>query len=235
LTLSIIPVAGIPEITAGATLGPLIATAAAEQGTPLADRDCLVVTQKIVSKAEDRLVPLDHDDPDARRALVESESVRILRRRGDLIISETRHGFVCANAGVDLSNVDDGSAALLPLDSDRSAHKIRQSIRAASGVDVAVVVSDTFGRAWRHGLTDVAIGVSGLAAVIDLRGESDAHGRELHVTEVALADEVASAAELVMGKAKAVPVAIVRGLDPSWFRDGSVRELIRAPRDDLFR
>jgi coenzyme F420-0:L-glutamate ligase/coenzyme F420-1:gamma-L-glutamate ligase len=213
----------------------MIATAAAEQDTPLTDRDCLVVTQKIVSKAENRLEPLDHADLAARRALVERESVRVLRRRGDLIISETSHGFVCANAGIDLSNVDDGYAALLPVDSDRSAHGIRQSIKAATGVEVAVVVSDTFGRAWRHGLTDVAIGVSGLAAVVDLRGETDAKGRELQVTEVALADEVASAAELVMGKSRAVPVAIVRGLAPSWFRDGTVKELIRAPRDDLFR
>jgi coenzyme F420-0:L-glutamate ligase/coenzyme F420-1:gamma-L-glutamate ligase len=235
VTLSIIPVEGIPEVSPGAVLGPMIATAAAAQGTPLADRDCLVVTQKVVSKAENRLVPLDHADLAARRALVERESVRVLRRRGDLIISETRHGFVCANAGIDLSNVDDGYAALLPVDGDRSAHGIRKSIEAAIGVEVAVVVSDTFGRAWRHGLTDVAIGVSGLAAVVDLRGETDALGRELHVTEVALADEVASAAELVMGKSKAVPVAIVRGLDPRWFRDGTVKELIRAPRDDLFR
>jgi len=233
--LTIIPVAGIPEIKPGDRLGDLITTAAAAQDTPLADRDCIVVTQKIVSKAENRLVALDHEDLAARRALVEGESVRILRRRGDLIISETRHGFVCANAGVDLSNVDDGYAALLPVDSDRSAHRIRNTVRIAAGVDVAVVISDTFGRAWRHGLTDVAIGVSGLAAVVDLRGGRDAKGRELHVTEVAVADEVASAAELVMGKAAAIPVAIVRGLDAEWFRDGTVNELIRAPRDDLFR
>ncbi len=179
--------------------------AAAAQDTPLAERDCIVVTQKVVSKTEGRLVPLDHDDLAARTALVEQESVRIIRRRGDLIISETRHGFVCANAGVDLSNVDAGVAALLPVDSDRSAHRIRSAIRAAAGIDVAVVISDTFGRAWRHGLTDVAIGVSGLAAVVDLRGETDARGRELHVTEVALADEVAGAAELVMGKAAGDP------------------------------
>jgi coenzyme F420-0:L-glutamate ligase/coenzyme F420-1:gamma-L-glutamate ligase len=233
--LTIIPLDGIPGIRPGDALGELIVTAATAQDTPLADRDCLVVTQKVVSKVEGRLVPLDHEDLDARRALVEQESVRILRRRGDLIISETRHGFVCANAGIDLSNVDAGSAALLPVDSDRSAHRIRSAIRATAGVDVAVVVSDTFGRVWRHGLTDVAIGVSGLGAVVDLRGQTDALGRELHVTEVAVADEVASAAELVMGKAAAIPVAIVRGLDPSWFRDGSVRELIRAPKDDLFR
>lgn len=233
--LTIIPVAGIPEIRPGDALGEAITAAAAAQETPLLAGDCIVVTQKVVSKVENRIVALDHEDLDARRELVERESVRILRRRGDLIISETTHGFVCANAGIDLSNVEDGFAALLPVDSDRSAHRIRSTIRVAIGVDVAVVISDTFGRAWRHGLTDVAIGVSGLAAVVDLRGQEDAKGRELHVTEVAVADEVASAAELVMGKAAAIPVAIVRGLDTTWFRDGSVNELIRAPRDDLFR
>ncbi len=233
--LTIIPIAGIPEVRPGDSLGELIVRAASAQDTPLVAHDCLVVTQKVVSKAEDRLVPLDHDDLAARTALVEQESVRIIRRRGDLVISETRHGFVCANAGVDLSNVDRGVAALLPLDADRSAHRIRNAIRAADGIELAVVVSDTFGRAWRHGLTDVAIGVAGLAAVVDLRGERDSRGRELHVTEVALADEVAGAAELVMGKAAAVPAAIVRGLEAEWFRDGSVRELVRAPRDDLFR
>lgn len=233
--LTIIPLAGIPEVQPGDGLGELIRRAADTQETPLAERDCVVVTQKVVSKTEGRLVPLDHDDLAARTALVEQESVRIIRRRGDLIISETPHGFVCANAGVDLSNVDRGFAALLPVDGDRSAHRIRGAIRAAAGIDVAVVISDTFGRAWRHGLTDVAIGVSGLAAVVDLRGEEDSRGRELHVTEVALADEVAGAAELVMGKAAGIPAAIVRGLDADWFRDGSVRELIRAPRDDLFR
>jgi coenzyme F420-0:L-glutamate ligase/coenzyme F420-1:gamma-L-glutamate ligase len=233
--LTVIPVPGLPEIGEGDALGDLIADAAVAAGAALAARDCLVVTQKIVSKAERRIVPLDHDDLAARTRLVEQESARILRRRGDLVISETRQGFVCANAGIDLSNVDDGTAALLPVDGDRSAHRIRNAIRARSGVEVAVVISDTFGRAWRHGLTDVAIGVAGLAAVVDLRGAPDAHGRELRVTEVAVADEVASAAELVMGKASAIPVAIVRGLDPTWFREGSVRELVRPPRDDLFR
>ena len=235
MTLTIIPIRGIPEIAAGDEIATLVAEAASRQKTPLADGDCLVVTQKIVSKAEDRLVPLDPDDAAARRALVESESVRILRRRGDLIISETRHGFVCANAGVDLSNIAEGQAALLPLDSDRSARHVRDALRARHGVEVGVIISDTFGRAWRNGLTDVAIGVAGVAAVVDLRGEHDALGRELLVTEVAVADEVAGAAELVMGKSTGVPAAIVRGLDETWFRDGSVRELIRHPNDDLFR
>ncbi len=209
--------------------------AAEAQQTPLVGGDCLVVTQKVISKAEGRLVALDPDDRDARRALIESESARVLRRRGDLIISETRHGFVCANAGVDLSNVEAGSAALLPVDADRSARHVRDAVRARIGVDVAVVVSDTFGRAWRLGLTDVAIGVAGLAGVVDLRGETDGLGRELQVTEVAVADEVAGAAELVMGKADRVAAAIVRGLDARWFRDGSARELVRAPGEDLFR
>jgi coenzyme F420-0:L-glutamate ligase/coenzyme F420-1:gamma-L-glutamate ligase len=235
VTLTIIPIEGIGEIRPGDELAVFIAAAAEEQDTPLADGDCVVVTQKIVSKAENQLVPLDPDDLDARRELVESESTRIVRRRGDLIISETRHGFICANAGVDLSNVEAGWAALLPVDADRSAKHIRDALRARTCVDVAIVVSDTFGRPWRNGLTDVAIGVSGLAAVVDLRETPDATGRMLHVTEVAIADEIASAAELVMGKARSVPAAIVRGLDASWFRDGSVRELIRPAPDDLFR
>ena len=235
MTLSIIPVAGLPEVRPGDELAALLHAAATGQDTPLADGDCVVVTQKVVSKAEGRLVPLDADDREARRRLVDAESVRVLRRRGDLIISETPHGFVCANAGVDLSNVATGFAALLPVDPDRSARHIRDALRARAGVDAAVIVADTFGRAWRHGLTDVAIGVAGLAAVVDLRGATDALGRELQVTEVAVADEIAGAAELVMGKAARVAAAIVRGLDPSWRRDGSARELVRAPGDDLFR
>jgi coenzyme F420-0:L-glutamate ligase len=235
VTLTIVPVEGIGEVAPGDELAVLIADAANAQGTPLLAGDCLVVTQKVVSKAEGRLVPLDPDDLDARRELVESESVRIVRRRGDLIISETTHGFVCANAGVDLSNVENGWAALLPVDADRSAKHVRDALRARAGVELAVIVSDTFGRPWRHGLTDVAIGVSGIAAVVDLRATPDGKGRLLHVTEVAVADEIAAAAELVMGKAAGVPAAIVRGLDASWRREGSVRELIRPSQEDLFR
>ena len=234
-SLQVIPVHGIGEVTPGDEIAALVADAAAAQGTPLLDHDCVVITQKVVSKAEDRLVPLDTDDPDARARLIEAEAVRIVRRRGDLVIAETTHGFVCANAGIDLSNVDDGFAALLPVDSDRSAHHIRNALRARYCVDVAIIVSDTFGRPWRLGLTDVAIGVAGIAAVVDLRGTADDRGRILQVTEVAIADEVASAAELVMGKAAAVPAAIVRGLDAAWFRDGSARDLVRNPQEDLFR
>lgn len=233
--ITLLPVRGIPEVRPNDRLADLVANAADAQDTPLRDGDCLVVTQKVVSKAEDRLVVIDPADRDARRALVESESVRILRRRGELMISETRHGFICANAGVDFSNVDDGHAALLPVDSDRSANGIREALRATRRVDVAVVISDTFGRPWRNGLTDVAIGVAGLIAVVDLRGTEDARGRELQVTEVAIADEIAGAAELVMGKASAVPAVIVRGLDPAWFGPGRARDLVRAPADDLFR
>ena len=233
--LHVLPIGGIGEIRPGAALGPVIVDAARAQDTPLLDADCLVVTQKIVSKAEDRLVPLDHADFAARAELIASETVRVLRRRDELVITETRHGFVCANAGVDLSNVDEGYAALLPVDGDRSAHRIRNAIRAAAGVDVGVVISDTFGRAWRHGLTDVAIGVAGIAAVVDLRGETDDRGQELRVTEVAIADEIAAAAELVMGKSAGIPVAVVRGLEPDWFRDGSYKDLIRPADQDLFR
>jgi coenzyme F420-0:L-glutamate ligase/coenzyme F420-1:gamma-L-glutamate ligase len=233
--LTVFPVEGVPEVRPGDVLAELLVAAARAQDAPFEPRDCVVVTQKVVSKAEGRVVPLDATDASARRALIESESARVLRRRDELVISETRHGFVCANAGIDLSNVDDGYAALLPVDPDRSARRIRDGIRAHAGVDVAVIVSDTFGRAWRVGLTDVAIGVSGLAAVVDLRGQPDAHGRELQVTEIALADEIAGAAELVKGKAANVPAVVVRGLDDSWFREGSARELVRPPGEDLFR
>ena len=196
----------------------------------------MVVTQKVVSKAEGRLVPLDPGDLVARRQLVLSESTRVLREREGLIISETRHGFVCANAGIDLSNVADGQAALLPVDPDRSARHIRDALKARTGLQLGVVISDTFGRPWRIGLTDVAVGCAGVAAVVDLRGTRDASGRELAVTEVCVVDEMAAAAELAKGKASAVPVVVVRGADRSWFRESSVRSEVVRPHDqDLFR
>ena len=229
--LQILPVLGLPEVRPGDVLARLLAPVAG-----LEDGDVLVVTQKVVSKAEGRLVPLDPDDLGARRALVEAESVRVLRRRGDLIVSETAHGFVCANAGVDLSNVEHGWAALLPIDADRSARRIRDGLRAAVGVEVAVIISDTFGRPWRMGVTDVAIGCAGVAGVVDLRGTDDHHGRPLQVTEVCIVDELAAAAELVMGKATGTPAAIVRGVEPAWLRTGSVAaEVVRPPGEDLFR
>ena len=227
--IEILAVAGLPEIRPGDDLAAIIAGA-----VDLVDGDVVVVTQKVVSKAEDRLVDIDPEV--GHRPLVERESVRILRRRGDLVIAETEHGFVCANAGVDLSNVEGGQAALLPVDSDRSARRIRDALRHRFSVDVAVVVSDTFGRPWRRGVTDVAIGCAGLRPVVDLRGTTDALGRELQVTEVAVVDEIAAAAELVMGKAAGVPVAVVRGIDPSWFGDGSVvDDVVRSADEDLFR
>jgi coenzyme F420-0:L-glutamate ligase / coenzyme F420-1:gamma-L-glutamate ligase len=233
--IQLIPVAGIGEIRPGDNLAEVIADAI-RQGEPLQDGDVVVVTQKVVSKAEGRLVDVDPDDPLSHKAVVEQESVRVIRRRGDLIMSETRHGFICANAGVDLSNVARGQAALLPLDSDRSARRIRDVLRARLGTTVGVIVSDTFGRTWRRGVTDVAIGVAGVAGVVDLRGTEDALGRTLMVTEVCVADEIAGAAELVMGKSAGIPVAIVRGVDPSWLRDGSVaREVVRPHAEDLFR
>lgn len=234
--LTIWGVDGIPEVRPGDNLGEIIAEACRDEPNgPLLRYDVLVVTQKVVSKAEGRLVDVDPDDPVSHKRLVEDEAVRIVRRRGDLIITETAHGFVCANSGVDLSNVERGRAALLPKDSDRSARRVRDVVRARLGVEVGVIVSDTFGRAWRKGLTDVAIGVAGIAGVVDLRGTPDALGRVMQVTEVAVADELASAAELVMGKSAGVPVAVVRGADPSWFRESTVSELIRPPQEDLFR
>ncbi len=235
--ISLLPVPGVPEVRPGDVLADLLVDAlAAADGLTLADGDVVVVTQKVVSKAEGKLVAVDPDDPLAHKVLVEQEAVRVLRRRDTLVITETRHGFVCANSGVDLSNVDSGWAALLPDDSDRSARRLRDGLRARLGVEVGVVVSDTFGRTWRQGVTDVAIGCAGVAAVVDLRGSSDALGRELAVTEVAVADELAAAAELVMGKASGVPMAIIRGVDPSWLREGSVQgEIIRPHRMDLFR
>jgi len=230
--LQILPVEGIGEVRPGADLSRLIAAAAPD----LADGDVLVVTQKVVSKAEAQLVPLDPRDPDSKARIVEGESVRILRRRGELMISETRHGFVCANAGVDLSNVEEGWAALLPEDPDRSARRLRDGVRARMNVEVAVVISDTFGRVWRRGLTDVAIGCAGIRAVVDLRGTPDAFGRELAVTEICVVDELAAAAELVMGKSSGICAAVVRGVDPTWLGRGEVvGEVVRAPAEDLFR
>ncbi len=229
--LQVVPVEGMPEIRPGDRLAELLS-----QHADLAAGDVVVVTQKVVSKAEGRLVALDALDLDARRRLIEEQSTRVLRRRGELVVSQTPHGFVCANAGVDLSNVPEGSAALLPVDADRSARRIRDGLRARTGLEVGVVVSDTFGRPWRQGVTDVAIGCAGIAAVVDLRGTTDASGRPLAVTEVAVADELAGAAELVMGKARGVPAAVLRGVDATWFREGSVRaEIVRPPGEDLFR
>ncbi|MDA8291987.1 MAG: coenzyme F420-0:L-glutamate ligase [Actinomycetota bacterium] len=229
--LTVLGVTGMPEVVRGDSIADLVLDRA-----ELVEGDVLVVTQKVVSKAEGRVVAFDPGDPDAKRRIAESEAVRVLRRRGELVVTETRHGFVCASSGVDLSNVAEGRAVLLPVDPDRSSRRIRDRIRARAGVRVGVVVSDTFGRAWRRGLTDVAIGCAGVAAVVDLRGTRDALGRELSVTEVCVVDEIAGAAELVMGKASGIPAAVVRGVDPALLRDSSVRdEVVRPYGEDLFR
>jgi coenzyme F420-0:L-glutamate ligase/coenzyme F420-1:gamma-L-glutamate ligase len=237
--LSVRAVTGIGEVHPGDDLAELIAAASAptaSAGPRVLDGDVVVVTQKVVSKAEGRMVAIDEADPGAKRRLVEGEARRILRRRDELMITETRHGFVCANAGVDLSNVAAGHAALLPQDPDRSARRIRAGLRHRLGVDVAVLVTDTFGRAWRRGVTDVAIGCAGIAAIVDLRGTHDTQGRELVATEICVVDELAGAAELVMGKDREVPVAIVRGVPAAWLRPGSViAEVVRRPEEDLFR
>jgi len=227
--IRLLPVEGMGEVHPGDEIADLII-----DRVELQEADVVVVTQKIVSKAEGRLEKVV--DEEERLRLIERESVRVLRRRDELVISETPQGFVCANAGIDLSNVDDGVAALLPADADRSARHIRDALVARAGLTVAVVVSDTFGRPWRRGLVDVALGCAGVAAIVDLRGTADTRGRTLQATEVAIADELASAAELVMGKDRNVPVAVVRGVDRSWFRESSVRtEVVRPHGEDLFR
>ncbi|MGH9105451.1 MAG: coenzyme F420-0:L-glutamate ligase [Acidimicrobiales bacterium] len=229
--ISLVPVTGMGEVSPGDEIADLVLAA-----VELASYDVLVVTQKVVSKAEGRLAEIDESDPGARRKLVLSEAARVLRERDGLLITETRHGFVCANSGVDLSNMAPGRAALLPVDPDRSARHIRDAVRARTGAVVGVVVSDTFGRPWRNGLTDVAIGCAGIAAVVDLRGTTDTAGRPLVATEVCLVDELAAAAELVKGKSSGVPAVVVRGVDPSLFREASVRaEVVRPHRFDLFR
>jgi coenzyme F420-0:L-glutamate ligase/coenzyme F420-1:gamma-L-glutamate ligase len=232
MTVQLIPLTGIPEIGDGDDVAAAVLAAAGAAGVAWQNGDVLVVTHKIVSKAEGRVVPVT-DDAGYRR-LAEEEAAAVVRRRGDLVIAQTRHGFICANAGVDRSNAVPGTAVLLPLDPDRSAHRIRTRILRDTGVDIPVIISDTFGRPWRRGLTDVAIGISGMAAVLDLRGTRDATGRELHATEIAIADEVAAAADLVMGKAAAVPAAVVRGV--AWpAGSGRATDLVRPAAEDLFR
>ena len=234
MTLSVYPLPGIPEVAAGDDLTALLLAALGRAGLTPQPGDVLVVTHKIVSKAEGAVVALTGDEERAYRELVLDQAVEVLRRRGDLVIARTKHGFICANAGVDRSNAAPGTAVLLPHDPDRSAHGIRMALRAATGVDLAVIISDTFGRPWRRGLTDVAIGVSGMLPILDLKGTFDAAGRELHVTEVAVVDEIAAAADLVMGKSWAVPVAIVRGYAyPKG--EGRATDLVRPPAEDLFR
>ena len=225
MRIEVIPVTGLPEIDEGDDLASLIS-----QHAEIRDGDVVVVAQKIVSKAEGRVIEIDPTQSrDERTKAVAQETARVVARRGDIVISQTRHGFVCANAGVDASNVPPDRLALLPLDPDGSAERLR----AALGARVGVIVSDTFGRAWRIGQTNVALGVAGIKAVRDHRGEKDSFGMELEATIIAIADEIAGAAELVMGKSDGIPVAIVRGLEGAQ-GEGSARELIRTPEEDLF-
>ena len=223
----IIPVPGIREVVAGDDVGALILDAFDVQCN-----DVVVIAQKIVSKAEGRVVKAD-DREDARDA-ARREARRILRDTPSYLIVETHFGLVCANAGVDMSNIDDGYAVLLPKDPDASADRIRRTLEDRVGPPVGVIVSDSFGRTWRIGQTNVAIGASGIAAVRDYRGQIDPAGRELVVTQIAHLDELAGAAELVMGKLDRVPVAIIRGY-PWEPADEGAKALIRPTADDLFR
>lgn len=234
MTVQIIPIEGIPEAEDGDDVAAMLIAGLASSGVELTPGDVMVITHKLVSKAEGAVVELEDPGPDGHRQLVEEEAVSILRRRGQLVIAETRHGFICANAGVDRSNVRDGHAVLLPRDPDASAHRIRLRLEQATGIDVGVIITDTFGRAWRHGLTDVAIGVSGIPPIVDHRGTADTYGKILEVTEVAVADEIAAAADLAMGKATGIPAAVVRGVDLPG-EPGRGADLVRAPHEDLFR
>lgn len=232
--MRVMGIEGIGEVGAGSDVAEEIATAMDARGQRLVDGDVVVVTHKIVSKAENRVVELPDDGPDSHRYLVDLEAVSVVRRRGDLVITETKHGFICANAGVDRSNAGDARAILLPEDPDRSANRIRLRLKQRYSAGIAVIITDTFGRAWRRGLVDVAIGVAGMAAIDDLRGQADDYGKILDVTEVATADEIAAAADLVMGKATRIPAAIVRGLQWKHASTG-VAPLIRTAPEDLFR
>jgi coenzyme F420-0:L-glutamate ligase/coenzyme F420-1:gamma-L-glutamate ligase len=231
--VTIIPVVGIGEAKDGDDVATLIGDALGGD-TSLIDRDVVVVTHKLISKAEGQVVELADDGPESHKYLVEREAVQVLRRRGPLVITQTKHGFICANAGVDRSNAGPARAVLLPEDPDRSANRIRLRLQHRFGVEIGVVVTDTFGRAWRRGLVDVAIGVAGMEAIDDLRGQTDTYGKVLEVSEVAVVDEIAAAADLVMGKATGIPAAIVRGVtwNPS---DDGIRPLIRPAAEDMFR
>ena len=245
-TVSVIPLEGLPELVEGDDLGLLLHASAGAAGG-LQDADVVVVAQKAVSKVEGRVVRLADVEAspravelageagDARRAeVILRESREILRSRPPLVIAETRHGFVCASAGVDASNTPgEGILVLLPVDPDASARRLRARLAELSGADVGVVVSDSFGRPWRQGTTDIALGVAGIAPLRDLRGTTDASGHLLESTQIAVGDEIAGAAELVLGKARGVPAAIVRGVDARG--DGSATELVMPRERDLFR
>jgi len=226
--ICLIPLTGLPEIAPGADLPALLGDAV-ERAGGLEDGDIVVVAQKVVSKAEGRV-----EEASDYLDVVLREARAVRRRRGDLVIAETEHGFVCASAGVDRSNAPgDGIVVLLPRDPDASAARLREALADRFGVAPAVIVSDSFGRAWRQGTTDVAVGVAGMHPLLDLRGTKDARGYELEATVIAVADELAGAAELVLGKAAGVPAALVRGYRAP-AGEGSARELVMPPERDLF-
>lgn len=246
--LRIFAVPGIPEAVRGSEPGGAIADAIARADLAVEAGDVFVVAQKFVSKAEGALIALADVAPSPRAVewaaaygkdaaaveVVLRESRRIVRMERGVIISETRHGFICANAGVDASNVPAGHVSVLPDDPDRSAARIRDALVARVGCRVAVIVSDTFGRPWREGAVNVAIGVAGIDPLLDCRGQTDQFGRRLQSTVIAVADEIAGAAELVMGKAARTPVVVVRGA-AEWAGDGSGAQLVRPAAMDLFR
>ena len=246
MSVEILPLEGIPELQDGDDLAAHLAEAATRSAGGLRDADVVVVAQKAVSKVEGRVISLDDvtasdrarelaGDRDPRHLeVILRESIRVVRSRPPLVIAETRHGFVCASAGVDASNArGPDTLVLLPLDPDASAARLRAELRNRTGADVGVVVSDSFGRAWRQGTTDVALGVAGLTPLLDLSGTVDGVGYELHTTQIAVADELAGAAELVLGKISGIPAADVRGLDLRG--GGSGRDLVIPPERDLFR
>ena len=249
MAVQIFGVPGLPEIVPGSDLAAMILTAAAEAGTPLADGDVVVVTSKIVSKAEGRLVELADVEPStfarewseqwekdpAVTELVLRESKRIVRQLGPVLITETHHGYVCANSGIDQSSsVAHGRVVLLPVDPDASARRIREGFVAA-GVDAAVIVSDTFGRAWREGQTDIAIGVAGIQPILSYIGQVDPHGHEFKVQAICTADELAGAAELVKGNVSRVPVGVIRGFAFEIDDTAVIAPVLRDQTRDLFR
>jgi len=234
-SLQIFALDGVGEINRGDDLVEVFFNALDAGSHRLEHRDVVIVTSKVISKSEGRVVDFDGTD-EHRERLIAQESTRILRRRGPLRITETPHGFVNANAGIDQSNTADGTAVLLPRDPDRSARRFRGDVARRRGVDVGVVVTDTFGRAWRNGVADVALGCAGVRPILDLRGTRDAMGRLLEVTEVAIVDEIAAAANLVLAKDAGTPFAVIRGLSDDYFGEGSIAEhVVRAPHGDLFR
>ena len=246
----VIGVHGMPEIGSGDPLGAMLVDAASAQGSPLESGDVLVVTQKVVSKAEGRVVSLQGVEPsplalqiseghrrDPRHTeMILRESRRIVRMDRGAVIAETHHGFNCANAGIDASNIPGGdTVCLLPVDSDASARGIRQIVKEMTGADVAVIVSDTFGRPWRNAAANVAIGVAGINPLLSYVGQEDAHGNMMHTTVIAVADELAATSELVTGKVLGVPAAIIRGYAYEPKEDATVQALVRDPEKDMFR